>query len=175
MTATAVKVEISLGALEAKLLTQRPKDHDSYEPYVLECPLERARRGAQVRLVLEAKPGKELARNSLLLKTVARARDWAERIAAGEITSVKDLIQQFQLSPRCVRSILQCASLSPQMIQAVVEGRERSDFKLWQLAHGCRWSGIGRPCRGRVDQGYAGRSGESRTTLRRSSEPQGPC
>lgn len=68
-----------------------------------------------------------------LVKAIARARDWYERIVAGEATTVGQLAQQSGLTRRYVRRILLCANLSPQITEAVLTGRHRPNLTLKEI------------------------------------------
>jgi site-specific DNA recombinase len=70
-----------------------------------------------------------------LIKAVARARYWYERITAGEITSIGQLAQESGLTLRYVRRILQCATLSPQITEALLSGDHRPDLTVEELRH----------------------------------------
>ena len=68
-----------------------------------------------------------------LVKAVARARDWYERIVAGEIDTIDQLTQKAGLTRRYVRRILLCAQLSPQVIEAVLTGKHRPNLTLKEI------------------------------------------
>ena len=57
-----------------------------------------------------------------LVKTVARAREWYERLISGEANSVEDLARRAGFKCRYVRKILQCAVLSPDICEAILLG-----------------------------------------------------
>jgi site-specific DNA recombinase len=70
-----------------------------------------------------------------LVKAIARARDWYERIIAGEITTMAQLSQESGLRRRYLRTILHCAALSPQMTEALLLGKNRPNLSLKQVLH----------------------------------------
>ena len=121
-------LEVRTSALLSALLNKQMTPHR--EPLALECPLEVSGRGADVRLVLEKQPS---AAPTPLLTAVARARSWAEQIAAGEITSLDQLARSTKLSRRYVQRILQCAALSPARVEALVNGGE-PHLPFWKIA-----------------------------------------
>jgi len=71
-----------------------------------------------------------------LMTAVARANDWRERIVAGETTSLQQIAQESNLTPKYVRRLLRCASLSPKVTEAILSGRQRIDLKLSDLLRG---------------------------------------
>jgi len=81
-------------------------------PIQLSAELQRLRRGGKIRLV-----GPNCSEGTPLLslvKAIARARDWYERIVSGEVSIV-------------------CAALSPQITEIVLSGKDRPDLTLKEL------------------------------------------
>jgi DNA invertase Pin-like site-specific DNA recombinase len=70
-----------------------------------------------------------------LVKAVARARDWYERLVTGEFNTVAHLAQKVGLTQTYVRRILQCANLSPQITEALLTGKHRPNITLKQILH----------------------------------------
>ena len=67
-----------------------------------------------------------------LMKAVARAHCWYERITAGE--RVSDIAQRSGLSTTYVNRILQLAILSPQITSNLLSGEHRANLTLETLA-----------------------------------------
>ena len=72
---------------------------------------------------------------SSFVKAVARARDWYERIVAGEFNTIGQLSRKACLTRRYVRRILQCANLSPQITEALLTGKHRPDLTLKEILY----------------------------------------
>jgi site-specific DNA recombinase len=69
-----------------------------------------------------------------LVKAIARARDWYERIVSGEIETVGHLEKDSGLTRTYILRIIQCAHLSPLVIEALLSGKHRTDLSLkWIL------------------------------------------
>jgi len=68
-----------------------------------------------------------------LVKAIARAREWYEQIAAGEITTMAQLSQESGLRRRYLRQILHCATLSPQITEALLLGKHRPNLALKEI------------------------------------------
>jgi hypothetical protein len=68
-----------------------------------------------------------------VVKAVARAYDWHQRIIAGEISSIKHLVRKSGFTQPYVRRILQCAFLSPQIIESLVAGQHRHNLALKEI------------------------------------------
>jgi len=70
-----------------------------------------------------------------LMKAVTRARNWADRIIAGEASTIEDLVKISGLEKRYVRRVMHCAALSPQMVEAILKGRQPVDMTVLGLTH----------------------------------------
>jgi hypothetical protein len=68
-----------------------------------------------------------------LVKAIARARDWYDRIIAGQIMTMAQLSQESGLRRRYLRQILHCATLSPQLTEALLLGRHQPNLSLKEI------------------------------------------
>jgi hypothetical protein len=94
---------------------------------------ELARRGCEVFLVPTDGYSRPAVPVSSILKAIARARDWYERIVDGEFNSVDQLARKSGLTKRYVRKILLCARLSPHVIESLVAGDHRPNLTLKEI------------------------------------------
>ena len=99
----------------------------------LACPFTLKKRGNQVRIVLSSGEINQSHPAPALMKAVARARDWADRIIAGEARTIEDLVKISGLEKRYVRRVMHCAALSPQMVEAILKGRQPVDMTVMGL------------------------------------------
>ncbi|HEY6768599.1 MAG TPA: recombinase family protein [Candidatus Sulfotelmatobacter sp.] len=72
---------------------------------------------------------------SSLLKAVARGRTWYEWILAGEVSGARAIAQKLSLNERYVRRVLECAFLAPDIVEAILDGRQPSDLTFARLTH----------------------------------------
>src|SRR5438477_12634438 len=84
------------------------------------------RRGAETKLVL---PGLAPQKHSptcdpALIKAIARGRAWFEEIAIGRARSLQELAKRDGISRRYIRRLIGLAFLSPQLIEAILQGRQ---------------------------------------------------
>ena len=81
------------------------------------------RRGSEIRII-SPHLGSPYERTPVpsLVNVVARARDWYEQIVANKIGSIDQLAQKAGLTRRYIRRILQCATLSPRIAEALLTG-----------------------------------------------------
>jgi hypothetical protein len=136
---TTVRIEIDRNKLLRTLLAENSEALTSLRPHKLEilkltCHFQAMRRGSELRL-MSAQNGACFEKTPVpsLTKAIARARDWYERIVAGEVNTIAQLAQESGLTRRYVRRILQCATLSPQITEALLTGRHRPNLTLKEV------------------------------------------
>lgn len=71
-----------------------------------------------------------------LVKAVARAHDWYERIVNGKIYTINQLTRESGLTRTYIMRILQCARLSPRVIDAISTGNHRPSLSLKLILNG---------------------------------------
>jgi site-specific DNA recombinase len=135
----AVWIEIDKTQLLANLLGQksealpasRPDKHDILK---LAGDFKVLRRGGELRVIApQGDSSGQGERVPSLVKAVARARSWYERILAGEVTTVGQLAQKSGLTRRYVRRILQFGILSPQITEALLTGNHRPSLTIKEI------------------------------------------
>jgi hypothetical protein len=70
------------------------------------------------------------------LKALARGRTWCEWILAGEVSGPRAIAQKLSQDERYVSRVLDCAFLAPDIVEAILEGRQPSDLTFEQLTRG---------------------------------------
>lgn len=125
---------ILIGHASGALPRLIPHKSDSLE---LLGNLQILRRGSELHIIApEGSSGLAGEPVRSLVKAVARAHDWHERIVAGEFRTIGQLAQKSGLTRRYVRRILQCATLSPQITEALLTGKHRPNLTLKEILHG---------------------------------------
>jgi len=94
--------------------------------------------GGELRLVLSVDP---LGRTpshpaSSLLKALARARQWNEWIVTGEVPGQRAIAQRLDLDERYLSRVLECAFHAPDIVDAILDGRQPSDLSVARLTRG---------------------------------------
>jgi site-specific DNA recombinase len=91
--------------------------------------------GGGIRLIVPGESGRERrARpNVVLIKAVARAQVWFERLRSGEATSLRAIAREHGLTPRYVGRLLRCAFLAPEVVEAILQGRQPPQLTLARL------------------------------------------
>ena len=71
--------------------------------------------------------------NEGLIKAVAQAQGWQKALETGAFASVKELAEKKKLSERYVWKILRLAYLSPQIVEAILDGCQRPGLSFRQI------------------------------------------
>jgi hypothetical protein len=93
------------------------------------------RRGAETKLVL---PGLAQQNHSsrcdpALIKAIARGRAWFEELATGRARSLQDLAKRDGISRRYIRRLVGLAFLSPQLVEAILQGGQPVELTTTRL------------------------------------------
>jgi site-specific DNA recombinase len=67
---------------------------------------------------------------------MARSHDWHKQIIGGKVRGRRSLADQTGLDERYVSRILQCAFLAPDIVEAILDGRQPADFSMEKLRTG---------------------------------------
>ena len=88
-----------------------------------------------MRLIVPGESGGERrARpNGGLIKAVARAHVWYERLLSGQGTSLTAIAREHGMTPRYVGRLLRCAFLAPEIVEAILQGRQPPQLTLARL------------------------------------------
>ncbi len=121
LRAGAVSDMIGEGAIESKdgcNTLRRVRD------LRLDLPMQIKRRGIEQKLVIDDGRDSSPAPDLGLMTLVAKARDWFDQLKHGEVRSVRDLAERHGIDPGDVSRILPLALLAPDIVEAIVEGRQ---------------------------------------------------
>jgi site-specific DNA recombinase len=138
LTEAEIRIELNRDALQMELVGSNMShaschEHNATEGVHLVAPFTIKKKGHQVRIVISAWNADRLGPVPSLIRAVARSRDWAEQIVAGKARTIDDLVKLSGLNKRYVRRILHCAALSPQMVDAILHGRQPVNLTVLNL------------------------------------------
>ena len=68
-----------------------------------------------------------------LIKAVARGHAWYERVLEGKVIDMRSLAREAGLTPHYVRNVFACAFLAPDLVEAILEGRQPLPLKFENL------------------------------------------
>jgi hypothetical protein len=93
------------------------------------------RRGAETRLVL---PGLAQQKYSsrcdpALIKAIARGHTWFEELATCRVRSLQELAKRDGISRRYIRRLVALAFLGPQLVEAILQGRQPLELTTTRL------------------------------------------
>jgi hypothetical protein len=109
-------------------------ERSSEERIIIDLPLVLRKRGGRTLVVVPAgaaewPPSKPRLDNSLI-KAVARAFRWKAMLESGKYTSVQDIAAAEKITHSYVSRILRFAHLAPDIIEAILEGKQ--SLAIWQ-------------------------------------------
>ena len=100
----------------------------------LTAAIDYKRRGAETKLVLSGSAQHQAARcDSALIKAIARGRAWFEELATGRARSLKELADRDGIARRYIRRLIDLAFLSPQLVEAILQGRQPVELTATRL------------------------------------------
>jgi hypothetical protein len=68
-----------------------------------------------------------------LIKAIVRGRAWFEELATGRARSLQELAKRDGISRRYIRRLVNLAFLSPQLVQAILQGRQPVELTATRL------------------------------------------
>jgi site-specific DNA recombinase len=112
-----------------------PKSVDPNDLICLPIEAKLKRSGGEVHLVVPPTSDNLVAArpNSALIKAVARARGWYESVLKGECFDQPSLAKRAGLTERYVGRVLSCAFLAPDIVEAILDGRQPRDLTFQKL------------------------------------------
>jgi site-specific DNA recombinase len=116
--------------------TSLTKSNDASDLISLTTEVKKARAGGQVHLIVS--PGSlpiEARPNPSLVKAIARAYSWSEQLLNGQMLDQNSIAQQTGLHDRYVCRVLRCAFLAPDIVEAILEGRQPPDLTFKKLCN----------------------------------------
>jgi len=74
--------------------------------------------------------------DNAMVKALARAFRWRRMLDTGEYATLEDLAKAKRLAPSYVSGILRLTLLAPEIVEAVLDGRQRAALQLDDLLAG---------------------------------------
>src|SRR3984893_4315082 len=131
----AITIRIRRGALSGGAVAPPSSESPSNSPIELAAPMAFRRRGVEIRLVLPAVAiQNDRSRcDPTLIKAIARGRAWFEELAAGRARSLRELAERDGITRRYVRRLVDLAFLSPELVEAILQGRQPVELTATRL------------------------------------------
>jgi site-specific DNA recombinase len=83
--------------------------------------------------VVEGNDGSENVHNDSLIQSIIRAHGWVRSLQDGTYPSIEHLAEASTLHPKVVRQALRLAFLAPDIISAVLEGKQAKELSLTHI------------------------------------------
>jgi site-specific DNA recombinase len=131
----AITIMIRRCALSGGAVAPPSSESPSDSPIELTAPMAFRRRGVEIRLVLPAvaiQNGRSRC-DPTLIKAIARGRAWFEELAAGRARSLRELAERDGITRRYVRRLVDLAFLSPELVDAILHGRQPVELTATRL------------------------------------------
>ncbi len=94
------------------------------------------RRGVEAKLIVEVDGDRRFTSpDPVLIKAVAKVHSWNRKLVTGEARSIRTLARDIGVTNRYVRKLLPLAFLAPDIIEAILDGRQPRDLSLEVFAH----------------------------------------
>jgi site-specific DNA recombinase len=124
-----IEIEINRSALRQTVLgvseDEVQSGNDPDESIMVEATAELKRCGGEVRLILPPdSPGAQPHAVPSLIRAMARAHDWVDRILRGETVNQRSIANQTGLDERYVSRVIPLAFLAPDLTEAILEGKQ---------------------------------------------------
>jgi len=107
------------------------------EPTELLCltiEAKRKRYGGEIHIVVPPSSSVQVRHpRPALIKAVARAHAWYEKVLEGKVADMRSLARETGLTPHYVRNVFACAFLAPDIVEAILEGRQPLTLKFEHL------------------------------------------
>jgi site-specific DNA recombinase len=135
-----VELQLSKKALLKAFLTPQQNDEvagtlpASEDLIILEADAQLRRCGGEIRLLLTDTEQNRARPVPSLVRAVARAHDWMDRILRGEVSNQRALAKQTGFDERYISRIIPLAFLAPDITEAILEGRQAPDLSLEKCA-----------------------------------------
>jgi hypothetical protein len=131
---TAIVIDIRRAALARYVLGHETKQRSAHDEQIaLSVPVCLKRRGVETKLVIRSADPRLAAPDRNLISLVAQAHQWIETLATGDSEGVQEIAKRDGIDPSDVGRILQLAFLAPDIVDAILAGRQPIDLTAKRL------------------------------------------
>jgi site-specific DNA recombinase len=107
---------------------------DASDMICLTVEAKRKQYGGEVHLIVPPSSGASIRHpRASLIKAIARSHAWYEKVLEGKIVEMRSLAREAGLTPHYVRNVFACAFLAPDIVEAILEGRQPLTLKFANL------------------------------------------
>ena len=102
----------------------------------LHVPFRVVKRGGRKEVQLPDDAPVQRRTDSTLIKALARAFRWKRMLESGEFTTINELAEQEEIAPSYMTRVLRLTLLAPDIVEAILDGRQGPEVTLGQLLKG---------------------------------------
>lgn len=124
-----VSLILNPAAIDAVMVEQNKLTHHG-DHLSLEAPLALARTRRARTLVAETSDSGARQVDRALVRGIALARSWAEQLASNDAPSLREIARRENFCPTYTRKLLPLAFLAPDLVEAVIDGRQPRHLSL---------------------------------------------
>ena len=130
-----ITIRMRHGPLLAREVLSSATETPSDAPIELTAAVAFKRRGVETKLVLPglAQQNHSSRCNPALIKAITRGRAWFDELATGRTRSLDELAKREAISRRYIRRLVNLAFLSPQLVEAILQGRQPVELTATRL------------------------------------------
>jgi site-specific DNA recombinase len=130
-----ITIRMRRGPLSARQVLSSATETPSDAPIELTTAVAFKRRGVETKLVLPGltQQNQSSRCNPALIKAIARGRAWFDELATGRARSLDELAKREAISRRYIRRLVNLAFLSPQLVEAILQGRQPVELTATRL------------------------------------------
>lgn len=121
----------------ASNISNRQRTSDGNDLLCLSIESKLRRSGGVVHLMIPPNASTASSRHpkTALIKAVARAHSWYEKVLQGKALDMRSLARQAGLTERYIGKVFACAFLAPDIIESILDGRQPPDLNFEKLCH----------------------------------------
>ncbi len=101
--------------------------------YEFSMPIKLSRRGVEQKIVLASTSRAQPARDEVLIRGVARAHAWFDELRSGRSSGITVIAARERLPESYVQLMMPLAFLAPDIVIAILDGRQPADLTLSRL------------------------------------------
>ncbi|WP_297778426.1 hypothetical protein [uncultured Roseovarius sp.] len=103
------------------------------ETVTVHIPFRRVKRGGRKEIQLPEGESNTRKADNTLVKGLARAFRWKRLLESGEFTTIDELAEHEAIAPSYMTRVLRLTLLSPEIVEAILNGRQGADVTLAQI------------------------------------------
>ncbi|MBV8935606.1 MAG: hypothetical protein JO095_07350, partial [Alphaproteobacteria bacterium] len=130
-----IVIKVGADALLGRNVPADASDQPNGSMIELTALVEFKPRSAETKMVLagSAQQNRSATCDPAMIKAIARGRAWFEELATGRAQSLRDLAERDGITRRYIRRLVDLAFLSPQLVDAILQGRQPVELTATRL------------------------------------------